>query len=306
MKRPFLCFLLWSVLCSGVTAQTPPSSSAKPAQRPATSYELSEYGVDFQADPRIIIVMAALEAAGFDPTPPGREPSVFRAEVRKDLVNLDLDLRGRLKGFYERNRLVPPATPADQSARYVSLAFSLAQPPGLEEPARSDDLPAGLLEVLDFAPLVREFYRRSGIDERMPLYLRAYQTEADRLKQPTSQMVQAVLNYLHTRPMTEVAERVEVKAPTAGEKKNAPTSYTFRQHERRFFIVPDLLAAPGTINFRIIGDTYYAIVPEGIDPISSELRRAYFQYVIDPLVLRFNREVAARRVQIRQLLDTSR
>ncbi|HEY6121705.1 MAG TPA: hypothetical protein VIV66_17240 [Pyrinomonadaceae bacterium] len=287
-------------------AQTPASSGAKPSaapQRPATSYELSEYGVDFQADPRIIIVMAALEAAGFDPTLPGREPSVFRAEVRKDLANLDLDLRGRLKGFYERNKLAPPATPADQSARYVSLAFSLAQQPGLEEPARSDDLPAGLLEVLDFAPLVREFYRRSGIDERMPLYLRAYQAEADRLKQPTSHMVQAVLNYLHTRPMTEVAERVEVKAPTAGKKKNAPTSYTFRQHERRFFIVPDLLAAPGTINFRIIGDTYYAIVPEGIDPISSELRRAYFQYVIDPLVLRFNREVAARRDQIRQLLD---
>jgi len=66
--------------------------------------------------------------------------------------------------------------------------------------------------------------------------------------------------------------------------------------------MPDLLAAPGTINFRIIGDDYYAIVPEGTDPASSELRRAYLQYVIDPLVLRFNKDVATRREQIKQLL----
>src|SRR6202008_1833588 len=65
----------------------------------------------------------------------------------------------------------------------------------------------------------------------------------------------------------------------------------------------DLLAAPGTINFRVIADTYYAVVPKGIEPTSSELRRAYLQYVIDPLVLRFNREIAARRDQIRQLID---
>ena len=59
----------------------------------------------------------------------------------------------------------------------------------------------------------------------------------------------------------------------------------------------------GTINFRIIGDDYYAIIPAGTDPTSSELRRAYLQYVIDALVLRFNKEIALRRDQIRQLLD---
>ena len=296
--------LLVSVVASG---QTPPPNrpSQPPAipQRPATSFDISEYGVDFQVDPRLIIVMAALEAGGFEATPPGREPSAFRTQVRRDLVGLDPDLKGRLKAFYERNKLPSPATAADQSARYVSLALALGQPPGLEPPERSEDLPGGLLEVLDFAPLVREFYRRSGIDERLVSYARAYQAETDRLRQPTANMVQAVLTYLHTRPLTIATERVANKAPTAGKKKNAPTTYTFREHPRRFFIVPDLLAAPGAINFRVIGDSYYAIVPEGTDPTSSELRRAYLQYVIDPLVLRFNKEVAARRDQIRQLLD---
>ena len=71
---------------------------------------------------------------------------------------------------------------------------------------------------------------------------------------------------------------------------------------RQFFIVPDLLGAPGAINFRVIADEYYAVLPEGTDPVSSELRRAYLQYVIDPLLLRFGRDIAARREALKQVL----
>jgi hypothetical protein len=264
-------------------------------QRPGATFEVSEYGVDFQADPRIITVMAALDTAGFDPVPAGRQPSVFRAKLRKDLASVDPDLRNRLKTFYERNKLSAPATSADQAARYVSLALALGPTPSLEAPARSDDLPAGLLEVLDFAPLVQEFYRRSGIDEQMVNYVRAYQAEGDRLRGPTTEMVRSLLTYLHTRPLTTSAERVEVKNPSN-------KTYTYREKERRFLILPDLLAPRGAINFRIIGDDYYAVVPEGTDPTSSELRRAYLQYVIDALVLRFNKDIALRREQVKQLL----
>ena len=71
-------------------------------------------------------------------------------------------------------------------------------------------MPAGLFEVLDFAPLVQEFYRRSGIDEQMVNYVRAYQAEGDRLRAPATEMVRSLLTYLHTRPITS-SERVEVK-----------------------------------------------------------------------------------------------
>src|SRR6185436_4212809 len=95
-------------------------------------------------------------------------------------------------------------------------------------------------------------------------------------------------------------ERVETKNPKKDSKEK---TYSVRQKDRRFLILPDLLAARGAINFRIIGDDYYAVVPEGTDPGSSELRRAYLQYVIDALVLRFNKEIALRREQIKQLLN---
>jgi hypothetical protein len=269
-------------------------------QRPGSSFEVSEYGVDFQADPRLIVVMAALDTAGLDTTSTGRQPSAFRTKLRKDLANLDPTLREKMKTFYERNRLPAPATPADQAARYVSLALALGPSPTFDAPERSEDLPAGLLEVLDFAPLVQEFARRSGIDEHMVEYVRAYQAEGDRLHAPVTEMVRGLLTYLHTRPITSSAERVEVKNPN---KKSKEKTYSFRQKERRFLILPDLLAARGAINFRIIGDDYYAVVPEGTDPSSSELRRAYLQYVIDALVLRFNKDIALRREQIKQLLN---
>lgn len=284
------------------TTPTPaPSPQPRVQQRPSASFDLSEYGVSFQTEPRLIIMMAALEAAGFDPTAAGGDASVFRAQVRKDLADLDPDLRNRLRTFYERNKLPAPATAADQAARYVSLAFALGPPPTLEAPERSEELPSSLLEVLDFAPLVREFYRHSRIQENLVSYTRAYQAEGDRLRVPTSEMVRAVLSYLHTRPITISQERMAVKSPTTS-KKNAPQAYTMRDRERRFFIIPDLLGAPGAINFRVIGDEYYAILPEGTDPTSSELRRGYLQFTVDPLVLRFNREIAARRDQIKLVI----
>jgi hypothetical protein len=104
---------------------------------------------------------------------------------------------------------------------------------------------------------------------------------------------------LHTRPITLSIERIRVKTPG---KKKGMVSQTIREHERHFLIVPDLLGAPGAINFRVIGDEYYAVLPEGTDPASSELRRGYVQYVFDPLLVRFNRAIAERRDQIKQVL----
>lgn len=296
MKQFLLILLFTTLACGGVSSQ-PAQQQGAPQRQGA--FEVSEYGVDFQSDPRLIVVMAALDVAGLDPTPAGRAPSAFRAKLRKDLAGLDPDLRNRLKTFYDRNKLPAPATPADQAARYVSLALALGPSPTFEAPARSEDLPAGLLDVLDFAPLVQEFYRRSGIDEQMVGYVRAYQAEGDRLRGPTTEMVRSLLTYLHTRPITTSTERVEVKNPKKDSKQK---HYTFRDKERRFFILPDLLAARGAINFRVIADDYYAVVPEGTDPTSSELRRAYLQYVIDALVLRFNKDIALRREQVKQLL----
>lgn len=327
--------VLMFALSSIAQAQTKTTSSPTPApQRPAaqqtreqttrqSGFDLSDAGVQIRPEPRLVVVMAALDAAGFDPTPAGETPSDFRLQVHKDQASLDPDLRRRLRDFYERRKLHDskgkelPA--AEQAARYVSLAYALGAAPNFDEPPRSDDLPAGLLDVLDFAPLVREFYRKSGMEARMPAYIVAYQAEGNRLRASTVEMVKSVLSYLNTRPITTTLERVPVTSPNSDDKrkKNAPQVFQTREHERHFFIVPDLLSAPGAINFRVIADDYFVTVPycneakyicAGRDnnPASPELRRAYINYVVDPLIVRFNREIAARREQIKQLLDARR
>ena len=120
-----------TILVSAAAAQAQPASPSPSSARPPTaqtqtagSFELSEYGVRLQPDARLIIMMAALDAAGFDPTPPGKEPAAFRLLVRKDQANLDVGLRERLRAFFDRAKLPAPATPGDQAARYVSLAYA--------------------------------------------------------------------------------------------------------------------------------------------------------------------------------------
>jgi len=303
MSAKLFLVVVIAISAGAVYAQAPAASPSPPPVIPRSNapFDLREYGVQLQPDARLIVMMAALDAAGFDPIPAGKEPSAFRQLLRKDQSGLDPDLRARLNAFYQRNKLPAPATIADQAARYVSLAYAMGEPPLLDAPERSDDLPGGVLEVLDFAPLMREFYRKSGIAERLVSYMRAYQAEGDRLKQPAGEMVRALLSYIHTRPILVSTERVRVKSPD--KKHSSAIVYSTREHERRFYIVPDLMAAPGTINFRVITDDYYAIVPETTDPTSSELRRGFVQFVIDPLVLKFNKEVAAQRDQIKQIID---
>ncbi|HYX40501.1 MAG TPA: hypothetical protein VE821_02325, partial [Pyrinomonadaceae bacterium] len=131
-------------------------------------------------------------------------PIGFRAQVRRDQAALDPDLVGRMRRFYELNKLPGTHTAAEQAARYVSLAFALSPPPELEPPARTDDLFPGVLEVLDFAPLVREFYRKSGIQTRLPDYFHQAQAAGDTLRPQTAEMVRTSLGFLHTRPRSSL------------------------------------------------------------------------------------------------------
>jgi hypothetical protein len=280
-----------------------PQTRTQPARPVSSSFDLAEYGVQFSLEPRLVVMLAALDAAGFDPAP-GKAPTAFRARVRADQQSLDPELRARLQRFYELHKLREPSTtPAEQAARYVSLAFALGQPPTFDAPPSADDLFEGAADVLDFAPILRDFYRRSGIEERLPSYLAEYRTEGDLMRRQAVEMIKSTLNYLHTRPITTVVERIPVRAPAGGDKKKNQTAFTTRERDRRFLIVPDLLAAPGAINFRVVGDDYYAIVPPGVSPASSEVRRAYLRYVIDPLIIRFNRDIAFKRADVQTLLD---
>ena len=87
MKK-FLTLSLAALLCgtAAALAQKPAAQSTQkktgapgPAQQPAPTRAratpqpagLTEYGIEIAPDPRLIVMLAALDAAGWDPTPAG-------------------------------------------------------------------------------------------------------------------------------------------------------------------------------------------------------------------------------------------
>ncbi len=275
------------------------------AQAGSPSFDFSQYGVSIEPDKRLIVMMASLEVAGIQPklTPRGEE---FRKRIAQDLSGVNEDLVRRMKIFFEQyKRRHPKLSDAELIASFVSLAHVLSPVPELADPSRATDLPGDLLEVFDYAPLVREFYRRSGIEAKLPEYTAEYQRIGDQLRPSAREMIGDLLDYLHTKPELVFYETIKTQSkPVKGKRRLETTERRVR--ERRFFIVPDLLAMSETINFRNVRDDYYVIVPPDTDLSRSEARRAFLQFVTDILVLKNSREIAPFREGIRGLINERR
>ncbi|MBC7798322.1 MAG: hypothetical protein H7Z37_15740 [Pyrinomonadaceae bacterium] len=306
MKKVII--LLAFVILSGglANAQTPPQTRPQVAQTSQQPFDLFQYGVRIEPDARLIIVMATLEAAGVDV----KDDSVFRREIRENNKKLDDDLRVRIRDFFNRNnKTLINSSPSEQIARYVSLAYVLSAPPELKTPPRSTDLPAGLLEVFDFAPLVQEYYQKSGIAENLKKYTDNHRAYGDSIRPDIIRAVRDVTSYLNTRPVTTYSERVAVTAPTSNTKKSTAKRFEIRSRGRGFLIAPDLLAAPRSVKLRVISDNYYATIGffnkiDGESLIdSSEFRRAYLQFLVDPLIYQNAKLIAAQKEGIRKIIN---
>ena len=274
-------------------------------QPPRTNFDLSNYGVSISPDQRLMAVLVSLEIGGVDTelSPNGKE---FRARIRNDFKNLSPDLRQRMRTFVEQyKRRHSKARPAEIVTPFVSLAYSMSDAPALTPPERSLDLPDDLLEVLDFAVLVQELYKSPGSSQILGEYDQKYQQLKDSFRPTAKEMVIDVLDYLHTKPELTYAERVKVKVAGKGKKK--PTERTeIRRFDRKFRIVPDYLAPRNAVNFLNIRDEYVVVVSPDTDLSSSDARRAYLQFVLDPLVLKNATAIIAHKDSLKKLLDQRR
>jgi tetratricopeptide (TPR) repeat protein len=301
-KAIFLCFL--SVLAVGARAQNIPAG-----------FDLSNYGVHIEPDKRVLVVLATVDAARTqNPTGPSvrlvntklsPDGSAFRSRLETELTVPD-DLRQKISTFlrlYRQRR--PTLTDAEVVTPFIAMAYSLSPPPDLADPVITSDLPGDLLDVLDFAPLVREFYRRSGISAKLDGYIKDYQAETDaKLRGGAREMVSEMLGYLHTKPQTIYAERVKVQADK--NKRTTLKNTEIREHERKFTIVPEMLAPAGNVQFLNIRDDYNVILPPDTDLSQSEARRAFIQYVVDAIILTHANEVSTIIPGVKQLVNERR
>jgi len=293
------------------------SALAAYAQNVPQGFDISNYGVKIEPDPRVMVVLATLDAARTQNaagenvrllntklSPAG---TAFCARMDTDLTVPD-DLRQKISVFLARyKKQHPDRTDAELVTPFIAMAYSLAQPPDLGDPVVTSDLPGELLDVLDFAPLVREFYRRAGISAKLDQYIRDYQTASDAaLRGSAKEMVSEMLDYLHTKPQTVFAERVKIQQDKT--KRNAPAlkNVEIREHDRRFLIVPEMLAPAGNVQFLNVRDDYSVIVPPDTDLSVSDARRAFIQYVVDAIVLTNAKDVSTILPSVKELLDARR
>ena len=185
------------------------------------------------------------------------------------------------------------------------MAFTLGPLPEMADPVITSDLPGDLLDVLDFAPLAREFYRRSGISAKLDDYAKMYGREADGvLRTSAREMIGDLLDYLHTKPQLIANEKIKIEAQKTKRTKLEKTE--IRTHERHFYIVPEMLAAQGNVNFLNARDDYYVILPPDKDVSFSDVRRAFLQFVIDPIVLGNSKDINAVSAWVKPQLEERR
>ncbi|MDQ3633558.1 MAG: hypothetical protein M3405_03490 [Acidobacteriota bacterium] len=301
MKK-VLFFIITAVFSVSIFAQTPPRN-----------LDLPDYGIKIEPDKRLMLVLASLELADVN-TPLTEDGEKFRRELQADLQKVSPELRRKIKIFvdqYRKRHSKDSDKDSDKDldkeliAPFISMAYSLSAVPELNEPDRSLDLPDNLLEVLDYAVLVKEFYQSPGISDKINDYYKKYQLEGDKLRPSARIMVRQLTDYLKTRPQLSYVERVTVENSDNKKGKNKK-NVQLRERERSFKIVPEMLAPKGTVNFLNVRDDYSAIVPPEVDLSSSDVRRGYLQFVLDPLVLNYAKEILTQSEGIKKLLAERR
>jgi hypothetical protein len=282
------------------------------ADRPNLS--LADVNTDIGVDRRVIVMMAALNIAGYDYESGNRQLSALRRQIREDLINADPGLVQRLRNYFQKHR--KGANDAAAVAPYLSLALSMNEPPAFTIDAPAERLPDDVREITEFALLLEEFYRTTGFSKLLPKYFAAYVNVAQNYGAPAGLALGTALVYLHTEPVLELPP-LYVPRRTSGpptktddkkgdkDKKNAGVQgLDVPNRVRRFVIIPDLLNATGAANLRVVGDTYFLLLGPTSEPNIEAMRRAFLTFVIDPLTERQIKEVAAIRVPLRKLMES--
>ena len=192
-------------------------------------------------DIRIFTVVTALNVSGFD-VELGSEYHPVRAEIRKIADQLDPALLQRMRDYYKSHKA--GGTDDDQLAKYISLAIVLTDPP-FKPIAREESLPDDARSVLDFVPLLQEFYQKAGITRLWSRVSPAYDAEMDRFGPFIRNAISRTDSYLRaiSGGLTTQTMRITVEL---GAPKN---SVNVRSHHDDYSVILGYAANPeGRIN----------------------------------------------------------
>ncbi len=227
--------------------------------------------IDLQADVRLFVVMAALNAAGFEYEAPGKGLDPLRARLRRDLEHLDPELKRRLRIHVDLHRR------GDKRAvhtAYTSLALLIDGPPQFKLRPDAPSLPWDVQEILGFEELLPDFYRQAGLDELWEQYRPHYQAELEAYRPVIRQAIQGALDYLRIPPRVVL--------------------------DRRIVIMADLLSHQDVVHARNLEKTYFLVLGPAESPESNllQVQHEYLHFLVDPLVEKHAGQIMKERASL--------
>lgn len=208
----------------------------------------------------LFTVLAAANVIGYD-AGLGTSPAI-RSEVRDKILAANPPVLKEMRDWY---REYPPTDKTVDLSRFISLGISVGDPPDFNWTKRDVDVPPDARDMESFRALLPRFFEEAHIED---LWQKA---------QPLVEQTLARYQEPITRSILEA--NAYLRNPT----------YGFLG--RRFTVFVDLLGAPNQVQTRSYGDDYFVVLTPSADLHVSEIRHAYFRYLIDPLSIKYGMEL---------------
>jgi predicted negative regulator of RcsB-dependent stress response len=248
------------------------SSSSQPIQEKAPSLvDPAGPTISLVPSESVFAMAAALNACGYneglDDSAPVRKR--VRDEINDALAKSEdaRSKRDKVCLYIAQHRLT--GTERDIS-QYISLALYLSPPPALETTVDLTQMPPDSTQVVEIAPLLRDFAAAVDLHGIWLAVHHTYDQETDRLHDPLSRMI--------------VSTNLYLKMPAS------------TYEGRRFIVVIEPMLSPKLVNARVYGTDYVVVVSpvNGTIPM-NDVRHTYLHYIIEPLL--FSRSNAIDRMQ---------
>jgi hypothetical protein len=221
-------------------------------------------GVSVESSQQLFATMCALDAAGFDADESTLAEMPSRLALRGDLLKLQGPSVDALRQFYRDHQL---ANASETLSRFLTFALVVGLPPRFQFVVDRDVLPPDALAIEGFQEVLANFYREAQLDLRWAAVQPEYERAIARDQSPVRHIVFTSNAYLR-----------EIYKPRYG---------------HTFTVLVEPLVGNRT-NFRNTGDRYSVVVGTGGEFPYDDVQHAYLHFMLDPLPLKFRKEVTAK------------
>lgn len=221
-------------------------------------------GVSVESSQQLFATMCALDAAGFDADESTLAEMPSRLALRGELLKLQGPAVDALRQFYHDHQL---ADSSETLSRFLTFALVVGPPPRFQFVVDRDVLPPDALAIEGFQEVLANFYHDAHLDLRWQAVQPEYERAIARDQSPVRHIVFTANAYLR-----------EIYKPKYG-------------HTFTVFVEP---LVGNRTNFRNTGDHYSVVVGTGGEFPYDDIQHAYLHFMLDPLPLKFRKEVTAK------------